>query len=494
MFHGEELDAENRPLLIPSLIVPESGTFDAEFGGKEERALLERSLLRKLDRRMSILVLIYILNYIDRNNAAAARLRGFEEDLRLEGNQFASVLSALYIGYIIMQVPSNMFLHYGGKPSIYLPACMVVWGGISILTGFTTNFFGAVSTRFFLGFVEASFFPGALLLISRWYKRNELSQRTALLYCGSLISNAFGSLFASAILDVMDGIWGFAAWRWLFFVEGALTIFVAIGATLVLPDFPESNATWLTRAERALARRRMIDDAAMDSDEVEVTDASSTKNSYLSGLVMALEDWKVWWLFFATGSMTLSTSFNVFFPTLSATMGYSRTVTLLLCAPPWVFATAAAFLGSRHSDQSEERCWHIVIPFVIGISGFLLAMSTMSITARYFSLFLMAQSYTGYVCFLAWASGSISRPSSKRAVALAIINCGSTIGNIAGSYIWPSSWGPSYANSYAICIVASTVCIGMCFAFRHHLRLLNMDAERKEVHRRQMRKGYRYLL
>lgn len=292
----------------------------------------------------------------------------------------------------------------------------------------------------------------------------------------------------------MDGIWGFAAWRWLFFVEGALTIFVAIGATLVLPDFPESNATWLTRAERALARRRMIDDAAMDSDEVEVTDASSTKNSYLSGLVMALEDWKVWWLFFATGSMTLSTSFNVFFPTLSATMGYSRTVTLLLCAPPWVFATAAAFLGSRHSDQSEERCWHIVIPFVIGISGFLLAMSTMSITARYFSLFLMAQSYTGYVCFLAWASGSISRPSSKRAVALAIINCGSTIGNIAGSYIWPSSWGPSYANSYAICIVASTVCIGMCFAFRHHLRLLNMDAERKEVHRRQMRKGYRYLL
>lgn len=131
-------------------------------------------------------------------------------------------------------------------------------------------------------------------------------------------------------------------------MEGALTIFVAIGATLVLPDFPESNATWLTRAERALARRRMIDDAAMDSDEVEVTDASSTKNSYLSGLVMALEDWKVWWLFFATGSMTLSTSFNVFFPTLSATMGYSRTVTLLLCAPPWVFATAAAFLGSRY--------------------------------------------------------------------------------------------------------------------------------------------------
>jgi hypothetical protein len=35
----------------------------------------------------------------------------------------------------------------------------------------------------------------------------------AILFCGSLISNAFGSLFASAILDVMDGILGYAAWR-----------------------------------------------------------------------------------------------------------------------------------------------------------------------------------------------------------------------------------------------------------------------------------------
>jgi hypothetical protein len=133
-------------------------------------------------------------------------------------------------------------------------------------------------------------------------------------------------------------------------VEGALTIFVAIGAIFILPDFPEGNASWLTHAERALAQRRMIDDAAMDDDEVEGTDTRSTKTKdpQFTGLVMALQDWKVWWLFFATASMAVSLSFNVFFPTLSATMGYSRTVTLLLCAPPWVFATAAAFFGSRY--------------------------------------------------------------------------------------------------------------------------------------------------
>lgn len=42
-------------------------------------------------------VQIYVLNYIDRNNASAARLKGFEKDLGLQGQQFATVLSILYV-------------------------------------------------------------------------------------------------------------------------------------------------------------------------------------------------------------------------------------------------------------------------------------------------------------------------------------------------------------------------------------------------------------
>lgn len=75
------------------------------------------------------------------------------------------------------------------------------------------SFVGALLTRFFLGFVEAAFFPGALFLLSKWYKREELGVRTAMLACGNLISNAFGSLLASGILSGMDGKLGHAAWR-----------------------------------------------------------------------------------------------------------------------------------------------------------------------------------------------------------------------------------------------------------------------------------------
>ncbi|TFK75966.1 MFS general substrate transporter [Pluteus cervinus] len=435
---------------------------------------------------MSILVLIYILNYIDRNNAAAARLRGFERDLHLEGTQFASILSVLYVGYILMQVPSNMFLNYVGKPSLYLPACMVVWGLISVGTGLATGFLGALVARFFLGFVEAAFFPGALFLLSRWYTRSELSQRTAILTSGSLLSNAFGSLIASAILDSMQGVLGYAAWRWLFFVEGSMTVVVAIASIWILPDFPETPSNWLTPKEQALAVRRMEEEAAISTlYEAKVTESN--------GLRLALADGKVWWLASTLFCIVVCLSFNAYFPTLSATMGFNRTITLLLCAPPWIFATAVALAVSRHSDRVGERFSHIVMPFLVGILGFAMAMSTMNTGIRYVSLFLMAQSYAGFICFLAWASSSIAHPPAKRAVGLAFINAFSSLGNIPGSYVWPLSWGPSYWNSYAICILMISIAIFMCYRFRRHLAQLN-ESKRQLEEQRGEPAGYRYLL
>ncbi|TBU48995.1 MFS general substrate transporter [Dichomitus squalens] len=460
---------------------------DADFGGQEARQRLERKLLRKIDLRMSIMIVIYILNYVDRNNAGAARMRGFETDLHLQGQEFATLLSILYVGYILMQIPSNMLLNHIGKPSLYLPACMIVWGTISILTGITNNFVGALLTRFFLGFVEAAFFPGALFLLSKWYKRSELGTRTALLYCGNIISNAFGALIASGILDNMNGDLGRAAWRWLFYIEGALTIFVAICAMFILPDFP-TTTRWLTDEERRLAMKRMQEDAGVgDEGETEV-------GGHGAGLWLAIKDWKVWWMAFAMTSQVVALSFNAYFPTLSATMGFNPTVTLLLCAPPFVFTAIMAFAVSRHSDKTGERFYHITVPIFGGIVGFVIAICTMDTAARYVSLFLMAQSYAGFVVLYTWVSNSFPRPPSKRAVAVALVNAFSQLGNVAGSYVWPSAWGPTYRNSYAICISTAGCTIVMCYIFKLHLAYLNRALDGDEAEKGVKKKGFRYLL
>ena len=132
----------------------------------------------------------------------------------------------------------------------------------------------------------------------------------------------------------------FTRFRWLFYIEGSLTVFFAFVAIFVLPDFP-ATSTWLSPLERRLAEKRLEEDIGVgDNDETE-------KRGHLQGLILAFSDWKVWWLALTLTSMVVSLSFNAFFPTLSKTMGYNNTVTLLLCAPPWIFATICAFVVTR---------------------------------------------------------------------------------------------------------------------------------------------------
>ena len=86
----------------------------------------------------------------------------------------------------------------------------------------------------------------------------------------------------------------------------------------------------------------------MASDFAGIGDQNETETGgHTHGLRLALADWKVWWLSLAMTSNVVSLSFNAYFPTLSATLGYGRTITLVLCAPPFIVAAAAAFLLAR---------------------------------------------------------------------------------------------------------------------------------------------------
>ena len=105
----------------------------------------------------------------------------------------------------------------------------------------------------------------------------------------------------------------------------------------------------------------------------------------------------------------------------------------------------------------------------------------------------MAQSFAAFITFVAWISSTFPRPPSKRAVAIAFIVSFGQLGNIAGSYMWPKTWGPSYRYSYGICIATNGLSIVMALVFRAHLKALNEKAEMEE-RERGLPKGYRYLL
>lgn len=140
--------------------------------------------------------------------------------------------------------------------------------------------------------------------------------------------------------------------RWLFFIEGTITILVALLSVFILPDFPENSSNWLSPSEKAVALERIAEDTGYEEDRTSGDGMESKEpRGWWPGLRLAIRDWKVWWLSATLTCMVISLSFNAYFPTLSATMGYGPNITLLLCVPPWLFATGVALLISWFVSQ-----------------------------------------------------------------------------------------------------------------------------------------------
>jgi MFS family permease len=116
----------------------------------------------------------------------------------------------------------------------------------------------------------------------------------------------------------------------------------------------------------------------------------------------------------------------------------------------------------------------------MGLVGFVISMSTLNTAGRYVALFLQAGAYAGFIVFYSWISSSFPRPPAKRAVAIAMINAFSQLGNVAGSYVWNLS-EDGYRKSYGIVTSMFGIAIVGCFVFRVILINLNKKLDQGEV-------------
>lgn len=89
----------------------------------------------------------------------------------------------------------------------------------------------------------------------------------------------------------------------------------------------------------------------------------------LSGLRMAVTDYKVWLLAGVIITKTSAAAVTSFIPTLVATFEYSKIQTLLMVAPPYVFAAIVAMSVSISSGRKAERYFRLVTPLVFGMAG-----------------------------------------------------------------------------------------------------------------------------
>ncbi|KAI0397149.1 allantoate permease [Xylariaceae sp. FL0594] len=404
--------------------------------GPEWHRVMKRKLLRKVDLHLlPLLVLMYLLNFLDRNNLSQARLGTLEKDLQMKGTDFNLATSILFVGYILMQLPSNLILTRM-RPSLYLGTAMAIWGVISTAQAACTSFGGLVAARFFLGFAEAPFFPGAIFLMSSWYTRGEMAYRIAWFYSGSSLANAFGGLIGAGVLSNLSGAHGISGWRWLFIIEGSITIGVSLLATVILPNYP-ATTRWLTAEEQAYAQWRLLDDTG-EEDE-------AAASSIMEGVKLAFRDPKLYLFTLLQHTSLLSQTFQYFFPSIVNTLGFGKVETLLLTAPVWVATFLVSLVVTYTSGRFADRSIHIMCLMMISVVGNITVVSTLNTATRFFAMFLLPiGAVTSYQIVLAWVANSFPHPLVKRSACISFANLVGNSANIYGSYMYPASDGPRY--------------------------------------------------
>ncbi|KAH8805435.1 phthalate transporter [Xylogone sp. PMI_703] len=420
-----------------------------------ENLEMERRILWKVDLRLiPPLFIMYILNYLDRNNIGNAKEAGMAADLHLSSSNYSLALSIFFIGYLLLEVPSNMILSRT-RPSLYLPSLMFVWGAlVTAYTGVNSKG-GLVGLRFVLGLVEAGYFPGVLLFMSNWYKKTELARRFSIFYCASLVSGAVGGLIAGLIVDNFQHKPPLPAWKWLFLIEGVITIGCSIIAVFILPDFP-ATTKWLTDEEREYAIRRLEQDN-MSSQAQDMTHSQS--------FIAAVKDWRTWLFMLAQSLCTCAGTITYFIPTLMASLGYKGKSVQYMTIPIYCVALVIVLICCFSSDLQNERPKHIMVMASISTVSLIIVAAVDNPKVRYaFLCFGAAGIWCCSPMTLSYLSNTISRPMEKRAVAIGIVNALANLSSVYGSYIWPSSSAPRYIPGFSVSIALMAGCVVTGFA------------------------------
>ena len=176
-----------------------------------------------------------------------------EQALHLPGNGLTVGVSIFYVLYVLSELPISMYAKKWRFERV-LPSLTVTFGIITLGSGWVTNYAGLVGTRLALGLFEGCLFPALALFVANWYKREELAVRMAFLFASTALSGAFGGLLAYAIYH-MDGAAGIAGWRWIYIIEGILTIIWGLVCFYLVPSSYET-ALFLNEDDKEVMRYR----------------------------------------------------------------------------------------------------------------------------------------------------------------------------------------------------------------------------------------------
>ncbi|MFI6215999.1 MFS transporter [Nocardia brasiliensis] len=438
---------------------------------------VSRATLRKVVIRLvPFLGLLYFVNYLDRVNIGFAGPSGMKADLGLTETAFGLASGIFFIGYLVLEVPSNVALHRFGARR-WIARILASWGLVATAMAFVPNETVLYILRFVLGVAEAGFFPGILLYLTYWFPQNQRAKIVALFMVAVPVSTALGSTLSSLIIQYGHGVFGLSGWRFMFLVEGLPAIFLAVVTWFYLTDSP-AQARWLTRDERQwLSSELAAEQAAVEKQE-QWTLRKALTDSRVLGLALVYGG--IVYGLYALGFF-LPTIINGFQEQYGT--HYSVVQRGLINAVPYVIGAVVMVLWSRHGDRTGERAWHVALPALVGGLAIPVALYLGNPFAAMAAVTVCA---VGVLAALPtfWALPSTFLSGAAAAAGIALINSIGNISGFAAPYItgWLKDWtGTQRAGLWVVgaCMIASAV--GVLYLWKRILARTRSAVDSKQA-------------
>ncbi|MCG0284273.1 MFS transporter [Streptomyces sp. PSAA01] len=375
----------------------------------------ENTVYRKVVRRIvPFLILCYVASYLDRVNVGFAKLQ-MSDDLGFSEAAYGLGAGLFFIGYFILEVPSNLMLQRIGART-WIARIMISWGLVSAAFMFVTNEAMFYVLRFLLGAAEAGFYPGVILYCTYWFPSYRRARVIAMFMSAIPVAGIFGNPLSGWIMDHFQGVNGWQGWQWMFLLEAVPALLVGV-VTLFYLDDNVRAAKWLTDEEKSVVERAVADDAADRTVDGRVWDAIREPRMWLMCLI---------YFCFVMGQYALT----FWMPSFVESTGIEGNFAIgVLSAVPFLAALVAMNLFGRSADKRRERRWHLVVPSLMGAVGFSLAAVWNGSTALSLTALSIAGAGVLTCAPLFWSLPTAFLSGTAAAAGLAMIN---SVGNLAG--------------------------------------------------------------
>ncbi|WVQ79336.1 hypothetical protein IAT38_001433 [Cryptococcus sp. DSM 104549] len=425
----------------------------------------ERKLLLKLD----LIILSFVcLSYLDRANLANAYTTGMKEDVGFQGNDYTYSNTLFNAGYVLGQLPSALVLSSGRvSPRFWFPFCMMMWGLCTLGTAWVTHPHQVWGIRFVQALFEASTFSGTHFVLGSWYKNGELGKRSAVFATAAQCGTLFSGIMQGAIMTNLDGKAGRKGWQYLFIIDFAITVPIAIYGFVMFPGSPHTTkAFWLTEEEREMCLRRMP----------RIEHKKMTWRSLGGTIKKGASDWR--YLLFNALFMISALSFEKVgvyaeFNLWLKSAGYNaRQISYY---PSLFTATAivSTYLLAVISDATRNR--FIINPIMFTAvfisSVMLLNWDHLTEGAHFFAYIIGGFGYAGQATNFAWANEMTMDDDVLRSVTLFSMNMYSNIWNLWYQIVvWPVVDAPRFRNGQIGTIVTGFFSLGIAVLVVYCLR------------------------